>query len=127
MSGMAILSEPTVEMMARTPADDVSERAVDLTVEQIVHEHSRFVFRLAYSILRNRDEAEDAAQEVFIRVLKNADKLSEVRDARLWLARVAWRVTLDWKKSLDKRRPAEKSEAILDELSARGSSSEQLV
>ena len=65
---MALLSESAIEMMAG------SEQAAALDLHQIVEdtvrEHSRFVFRLAYSILRNHDDAEDATQEVFIRIYK---------------------------------------------------------
>ena len=122
MAGMAIFSKSAIEMMVKT-----EETTGDLhqAVEAMVREHSRFVFRLAYSILRNHSDAEDAAQEVFIRVLKNKDKLAEVREQKLWLAKIAWRVTLDWKKSVQKRRPAEGSELILEGLSARGLNAEQ--
>ena len=124
MSGMAILSEPAIEMTVKT-----DEAAGDLhqVIEAMVREHSRFVFRVAYSILRNRDEAEDATQEVFIKVLKNKEKLAEVREQKLWLAKITWRVALDWKKAMDRRRPAEDSELLLDDLSAHGHSAEQLL
>ena len=113
MAGQAILSGPAIQMMVTT-----SEATSDLhqAVEAVVREHSRFVFRLAYSILRNRDEAEDATQEVFIRVFKNKEKLSGIADQRLWLAKIAWRVTLDWKRLLDRRRPAEGSDLVLEAL-----------
>ena len=109
MAGMAILSEPQIQMMVESE----TAAARDLTVEALVREHSRFVFRISYSILRNHPDAEDAAQEVFIRVLKNKDKLADVRDHKLWLARIAWRVAIDHKRSADKRRPADNSELIL--------------
>ncbi len=63
-------------------------------VERIVHEHARFVFGVAYSVLRNREDAEDAAQETFLRLSRQRN-LAEIRDVRLWLARVAWRVAVD--------------------------------
>lgn len=65
--------------------------AVD--VEGLVRAHSRLVFRVAYSVLRNREDAEDAAQETFIRLMRQ--DLSKIDDPRLWLARVAWRVAVD--------------------------------
>lgn len=122
MAGMAIISEPAVEM---TTAAETSESDLGLAVEETVREYSRFVFRLAYSILRNHDEAEDATQEVFMRVLKNRGKLAGIRDRKLWLARIAWRVALDWKSSAAKRRPAEHSDAILSELPSASQSPDQ--
>lgn len=62
-------------------------------VETIVREHARLVFRVAYSVLRNREDAEDAAQETYIRLMRQ--DVSKIDDPRLWLARVAWRVAID--------------------------------
>ena len=71
----------------------VEESAADLEV--LVREHSALVFRIAYSVLRNPQDAEDAAQETFLRALRYGKRMREVEDARRWLARVAWRVALD--------------------------------
>ena len=76
--------------------DDVSavaEAVVD-DVERLVRRHARFVFGVAYSVLRHREDAEDAAQETFLRLSRQRN-LAEIRDVRLWLARVAWRVAVD--------------------------------
>lgn len=62
-------------------------------VDSIVREHARLVFRVAYSVLRNREDAEDAAQETYIRLMRQ--DLCKIEDPRLWLARVAWRVAVD--------------------------------
>ncbi|MBI4462593.1 MAG: RNA polymerase sigma factor [Acidobacteria bacterium] len=71
-------------------------------VEGLVREHTRLVYRVAYSLLRHHEDAEDVAQETFIRVLRYGKRLGSVRDPRAWLARIAWRVALD-----RKRRPPE--------------------
>ncbi len=64
MAGKAILGEmvlkPAMAMEAEAP-----------TVETLVADHSRMVFRIAYSILRNHHDAEDAVQECFLRVWKH--------------------------------------------------------
>lgn len=67
----------------------------DAMLEALVREHSRLVYRIAYSVLRRHHDAEDAAQETFMRVLRYRSKLVEVRDAKTWLARIAWRVAVD--------------------------------
>ncbi len=74
-------------------ASAVAEAVVD-DVERLVRRHARFVFGVAYSVLRNREDAEDAAQETFLRLSRQRN-LAEIRDVRLWLARVAWRVAVD--------------------------------
>lgn len=63
-------------------------------LELAVRQHARLVYRVAYSVLRNHHDAEDATQEAFVRVLRYRRKLAEVRDLRTWLARIAWRVAV---------------------------------
>jgi RNA polymerase sigma-70 factor (ECF subfamily) len=120
---MAILSEPQLQMMVETG----ETTAGDLTVESLVREHSRFVFRIAYSILRNHSDAEDAAQETFIRVLRNRSKLADVREPKLWLAKIAWNVALDHKKSLARRRPAADDDVSVDNFPAAGPQADEAV
>ena len=69
------------------------------SVETMVAEHSLMAFRIAYSILRHHHDAEDAVQECFLRVLKYRKKLSEVRNPKTWLARIAWTASLDRRSS----------------------------
>jgi RNA polymerase sigma-70 factor (ECF subfamily) len=73
-------------------------RADESELEFAVREHARLVYRVAYSVLRNHHDAEDATQETFIRLLRYRSKLLEVRDQRTWLARIAWRVAVDQRK-----------------------------
>jgi RNA polymerase sigma-70 factor (ECF subfamily) len=100
--------------------------AVTDDVEQLVREHARFVFRVAYSVLRNHHDAEDAAQETFLRVLRQRGRLAEVEDPRAWIGTIAWRI------AMERRRPT--AEVDLDvaadymaEMRARGASAEEMV
>src|SRR6478736_6453652 len=63
-----------------------------------VREHARLVYRVAYSVLRNHHDAEDATQETFMRVLRYRRKMAGVRDQRTWLARIGWRVAVERRK-----------------------------
>jgi RNA polymerase sigma-70 factor (ECF subfamily) len=63
------------------------------TLESIVRDHARFVFKVAYGVLRNSHDAEDVVQEVFLRVHRS--HTTDVRDVRAWLARIAFRLALD--------------------------------
>ena len=67
---------------------DIASADAMAELDNTVSAHARFVYRVAYSVLRNHHDAEDAAQETFVRVLKHARELPEVRDRRLWLARL---------------------------------------
>ena len=99
MAGQAILGEMDLKSALAMEAP---------TVETLVADHSRMVFRIAYSILRNHHDAEDAAQECFLRVWKHKDRLHEVSNAKTWLARVAWTA------ALDKRRSGHKTVSLND-------------
>lgn len=63
-------------------------------LEAAVREHARVVYRIAYAVLRNHHDAEDATQETFLRALRYRRKLEGVREAKTWLARIAWRVAV---------------------------------
>jgi RNA polymerase sigma-70 factor (ECF subfamily) len=66
--------------------------------EATVREQARLVYKVAYSVLRNHHDAEDAAQETFLRFLRQRKRWGQIRDRRAWLASVAWRVALDRKR-----------------------------
>jgi RNA polymerase sigma-70 factor, ECF subfamily len=101
MAGQAILGDTVLKSA-------VAMEAAAPTVETLVADHSRMVFRIAYSILRNHHDAEDAAQECFLRVWKQKDRLSEVGNPKTWLARIAWTT------ALDKRRAGHKMLSLND-------------
>jgi RNA polymerase sigma-70 factor, ECF subfamily len=66
--------------------------------EVAVRNHARLVYRIAYSVLRNHHDAEDATQETFMRVLRYRRKLEGIDDPKTWLARIAWRVAVERRK-----------------------------
>ncbi len=94
MAVHAILGEAVLKQAKVIAAEAPAE-----TLETLVAQHTLMVFRIAYSILRNHHDAEDAAQECFLRVLKYGPRLYQVRNPKTWLARVAWTTALDKKRS----------------------------
>jgi len=68
-------------------------------LEAAVREHARLVYRIAYSVLRNQHDAEDATQETFIRVMRYRRKLQGVDNVKTYLARIAWRVAVERRQS----------------------------
>ena len=63
------------------------------TLELAVRQHGRFVFKVAYGVLRNSHDAEDVVQEVFLRVHRNGT--AGVNDLPAWLATITFRLALD--------------------------------
>src|ERR1700678_748796 len=82
-------------------------------LEMAVREHSRLVYRIAYSVLRSPADAEDATQEIFLRVLRYGKKMTGIHDQKAWLARIAWRVAVERRKNMAKL--GENTDAGVDE------------
>jgi len=81
------------ELSLALPIPHTTTSTIDLAA--LVDTYSALLFRVAHSILRNRAEAEDVVQDVFVRVLEKRTSLPEVRDMRVWLVRIAWNRALD--------------------------------
>ena len=71
----------------------VSARPAAWDLESLVREHSRLVFRIGYSVVRNPSDAEDVVQEVFLRLAKHGT--AGIEDPKAWISRIAWRVAVD--------------------------------
>jgi RNA polymerase sigma-70 factor (ECF subfamily) len=61
--------------------------------DELVARHQQKVLRTAYRLLGRREDAQDAAQEVFLRLLKNLHKIDG--DPQAWLYRVTVNVCND--------------------------------
>jgi len=66
----------------------------DAEFTALVHRQSRFVFRVAYAVLLNSHDAEDAVQETFLKLYRNRG-WEQAENERAYLARVAWREAVD--------------------------------
>ncbi len=53
--------------------------------EELMHTHQQAVFRLAYLFTGDPDEAEDVAQETFVRAFRFIDRFDRRRSFRPWL------------------------------------------
>ena len=82
----------------------MSDEAANQAIVALVEQYAQALYRVAFSVVRNAAEAEDAVQETFLRVLKNRAKLPELRDTRVWLVRITWNIVLD-RKRRSKARP----------------------
>ena len=63
-------------------------RLTDAAFEGAVERYGDTVFRLAYSYLKNRADAEDVMQEVFVRLLRARPEFRDEEHAKAWLLRV---------------------------------------
>jgi RNA polymerase sigma-70 factor, ECF subfamily len=82
-----------------------ADEALDREFEDRLRETSTLAFRVAYSVLRHREDAEDVAQEAFVRAHRGFRQLRDRTRFRAWLVRTTWRLALDRRRG-DKRRTA---------------------
>jgi RNA polymerase sigma-70 factor (ECF subfamily) len=62
--------------------------------EEMVARQARFLFQVAFGLLRNRQDAEDAVQEAFLKLFRGEAWL-RMENEKGFLARTVWRVALD--------------------------------
>jgi RNA polymerase sigma-70 factor (ECF subfamily) len=60
----------------------------------LVERQWQFAWKVAWAVLRQAEDAEDAAQEVFLRILRTR-AWEGLRDERAFVARAAWRAAVD--------------------------------
>ena len=66
-------------------------------------ESATLAFRVAYSVLRVREDAEDVAQDAFAKAHRAFRQLRDRGKFRAWLVRMTWRLALDRQRA-DRRR-----------------------
>lgn len=66
-------------------------------------ESSTLAFRVAYGVLRQREDSEDVAQEAFAQAYRSFRQLRDRERFRAWLVRTTWRLAINRQRS-DRRR-----------------------
>ena len=94
---------------AAIPVDADLEREFETQLA----ESSRLAFRVAFAVLRQRQDAEDVAQEAFIKAHRHFHRLRDRRRFRPWLVRVTWRLALDRQRNDRRRLVREQGESDL--------------
>jgi len=68
-------------------------------------------------VLRNRDDAEDVAQEAFLRAYQSFSRLRDRDRFRAWLVRITWRLALDRIRAA-RRREARETAVMVQEMNS---------
>jgi RNA polymerase sigma-70 factor (ECF subfamily) len=102
--------------------------AIDQDAEftALVERQSRFVFRVAYAVLLNAGDAEDAVQETFLKLYRKSG-WQQAENERAFLARIAWRTAVDLKRHLTRSSSQPGASVPLEELPSLRPSPEQAV
>jgi len=100
--------------------------AEEAALAALVSQYAGTLYRVAFSVLRNPADAEDAVQEAFVRVLRHRSTLGEVRDHRVWLIRIVWNIVLDRKRRAKTRPETDDVAELARVLPSQGLSAEQI-
>ena len=87
--------------------DDLIERCLrgdQQAWEQIVRQHWRKVFNVAYKFVGKHDEAEDLTQDIFLKIFKSLDTFDRRANFQTWLISVSRNLCIDHYRSVRKER-----------------------
>ena len=80
-----------------------ADRELEREFEARLADSSRLAFRIAFSVLKQREDAEDVAQEAFAKAYRSFNQLRDRTRFRAWLVRMTWRMALDRQRSNRRR------------------------
>jgi RNA polymerase sigma-70 factor (ECF subfamily) len=92
------------------PPDDIESliqrclRGDQAAWERIVRLHWRKVFNVAYKFVGKHDEAEDLAQDIFLKIFKSLDTFDRRANFQTWLISVSRNLCIDHYRSVRKER-----------------------
>ncbi|MGI8619293.1 MAG: sigma-70 family RNA polymerase sigma factor [Gemmatimonadaceae bacterium] len=89
---------PQFSDLANLPDADVvllAQQGRDVAFRELLRRYERPVFSLVFRMVRDRDTAEDLAQESFIKVLNNIDRYRPEFKFSSWLFKIANNVAID--------------------------------
>src|SRR6476660_9239470 len=80
-------------------------------LERLLRPHRRSVVAVCYGVLGSAEDAEDAAQETFLRALRGLSRFRGDSAFRSWLIRIALNVCFSWSRSRHRTEAGEDQDA----------------
>jgi RNA polymerase sigma-70 factor (ECF subfamily) len=92
------------EHVERLPGASIAvDEALLREFEACLTDTATLAFRVAYSVLRQREDAEDVAQDAFVRAYARFAQLRDRGRFRAWLVRLTFRLALDRQRAVRRR------------------------
>ena len=66
----------------------MSTQARELSVEEVLSKYSEMVYRLAFARTKNKQDAEDITQDVFLKYIRSGKKFRDEEHRKAWLLKV---------------------------------------
>lgn len=92
---------------------DTERVDLDAEFEARLIDSGGLAFRVAYGVLRHREDAEDVAQEALARAFRSFGRLRNRARFRSWLVRISWRLALDHQRAAARRTRREQDASSL--------------
>jgi len=86
--------------------------------EERLRETGTLAFRVAYAVLRNRQDTEDVAQDAYAKAFLSFTSLRDRDRFRAWLVRTTWRLAIDRRRGERRRLTREERATTRDHTSA---------
>src|SRR3569833_599426 len=125
MSASQTLVPGWMEIVESAVHDEAREHAEEAALAALVDQYASSLYRVAFSVLRNQQDAEHAVQAACLRVLRLRVTLGEIRDQRVWLVCIVWNIVLDRKRRAKTRPETDDVADVARVLPASGLSAEQ--
>jgi RNA polymerase sigma-70 factor (ECF subfamily) len=87
--GLERVTSPDTDLIARAASGDAA------AFQALVERHRSMVYRVAYQVAGNHHDAEDIAQDVFIKVYRSLDRFRQDAQLSSWMYRIVMNACID--------------------------------
>src|SRR4029078_7290572 len=93
--------------------DDYARHGIEESFDELVRRHGALVLGVCCRVLGQTQDAEDAAQAVFLTLANKAKSLRNQRSIAGWLPHVAWNVSICAPKAAQTRKHRDQEAAVM--------------
>ncbi len=87
---------PTATAISDHDLVALAQKGSEKAYRELLGRYQRPVFSLVYRMVRDREQAEDLAQETFVRVFNNIERYDPRFKFSSWIFKIATNLTIDW-------------------------------
>ena len=126
------MTEPLLQALPKPPPDEAEliERARQGdhgAYEMLVRTHEQAAFRVAYAVVRSATDAEDIAQEAFVKAYRALGRFRTGAPFRPWLLRVVGNEARNWRRASGRRTFHEGRARLLEPVRVSAGADDELV
>lgn len=105
---------------------DKAKKGNDHAFRLLVEKYRHYIFKIIYGVLRNEKDAEDAAQEVFMKIYFSLPNYKK-QGFKTWITRIAVHHAIDLKRKKQRSKEDIREDFIYENASPRGDTPELLL